>query len=150
VVAGEMKKQLKNNKNKVIFLGFIMLILVFPMGCAGTGKLSPFQMDEMLVRAGFQLHTADTAKKLDFLKSLPQNELVHKTYNEKVSYFYVDGSSCQCMYVGDEQAYQRFRQAVKEEQMDEIVATTSHQAQDKMENIDIDPNNPLNLEGHLP
>jgi len=145
-----MKKQLKDNKNKVIFLGFVMLILVFLMGCAGTGKLSPFQMDEMLVRAGFQLHTADTAKKLDFLKSLPQHELVHKTYNEKVSYFYVDGSSCQCMYVGDEQAYRRFRQAVKEEQMDEIVETTSHQAQDKMENIDIDPNNPLNLEGHLP
>ena len=145
-----MKKLLKDNKNKVIYLGFVMLIPVFLMGCAGTGKLSPFQMDEMLVRAGFQLHTADTAKQLDFLKSLPQNELVHKTYNEKVSYFYVDGSSCQCMYVGDEQAYQRFRQAVKEEQMDEIVETTSHQAQDKMGNIDIDPNNPLNLEGHLP
>jgi len=145
-----MKKLLKDNKNKVIFSGFVMLIPVFLMGCAGTGKLSPFQMDEMLVRAGFQLHTADTAKKLEFLKSLPQNELVHKTYNEKVSYFYVDGSSCQCIYVGDEQAYQRFRQAVKEEQMDEIVETTSHQAQDKMENIDIDPNNPLNLEGHLP
>jgi len=145
-----MKKLLKDNKNKVIFSGFVMLIPVFLMGCAGTGKLSPFQMDEMLVRAGFQLHTADTAKKLEFLKSLPQNELVHKTYNEKVSYFYVDGSSCQCIYVGDEQAYQRFRQAVKEEQMDEIVETTSHQAQDKMGNIDIDPNNPLNLEGHLP
>jgi len=145
-----MKKQLKDNKNKVIFLGFIMLNLVFLMGCAGTGKLSPFQMDEMLVRAGFQLHAADTAKKLDFLKSLPQNELVHKTYNEKVSYFYVDGSSCKCMYVGDEQAYQRFRQSVKEEQMDEKVETTSHQAQDKMRDIDIDPNNPFNLEGHLP
>jgi hypothetical protein len=146
-----MKKLLNDNKNKVILTGFVMLIFVFFMGgCAGTGKLSPFQMDEMLVRAGFQLHTADTAKKLDFLKSLPQNELVHKTYNEKVSYFYVDGSSCKCMYVGDEQAYQRFRQSVKEEQMDEKVETTSHQAQDKMENMDIDPNNPLNIEGHLP
>jgi hypothetical protein len=54
------------------------------------------------------------------------------------------------MYVGDEQAYQRFRQSVKEEQMDEKIETASHQAQDKMGNIDIDPNNPLNLEGHLP
>ena len=146
-----MKKRLKGNKNKVISTGFVMLIFVFFMGgCASTGKLSPFQMDEMLVRAGFQLHTADTAKKLDFLKSLPQKELVHKTYNEKKSYFYVDVSSCKCMYVGDEQAYQRFRQSVKEEQMDEKVETTSHQAQNKMENIDIDPNNPLNIEGHLP
>jgi hypothetical protein len=127
-----------------------MLIVAFLMGCAGTGKMSPFQMDEMLVRAGFQLHTADTPKKLDFLKSLPQNELVHKTYNEKMFYFYVDGSSCQCLYVGNEQAYQRFRQSVKEEQMDERIATTSNQAGYEMENIDIDPNNPLNIEGHLP
>ena len=145
-----MKKQLNGNKNKVILTGFVMLIVAFLMGCAGTGKISPFQMDEMLVRAGFQMHTADTPKKLDFIKSLPQNELVHKTFNEKVSYFYVDGSSCQCMYVGDEQAYQRFRQSVKEEQMDEKIETTSHRAQDRMGNIDIDPNNPLNIEGHLP
>ena len=145
-----MKKQLKGMKNKVISTGFVMMIFVFLMGCAGTGKISPFQMDEMLVQAGFQLHTADTTKKLDFLKSLPQNELVQGTYNEKVSYFYVDGSSCQCMYVGDEQAYQRFRQLVKEEQMDEKIETTRNQAHYNMGNIDIDPNNPLNIEGHLP
>ena len=145
-----MKKQLNGNKNKVILTGFVMLIVAFLMGCAGTGKISPFQMDEMLVRAGFQMHTADTPKKLDFIKSLPQNELVHKTYNEKVSYFYVDGSSCQCMYVGDEQAYQRFKQSVKEEQMDEKIETTSRQAQEEMGNIDIDPNNPFNIEDHLP
>ena len=145
-----MKKQLNDNKNKVILTGFVMLIVAFLMGCAGTGKISPFQMDEMLVRAGFQMHTADTPKKLDFIKSLPQNELVHKTYNEKVSYFYVDGSSCQCMYVGDEQAYQRFKQSVKEEQMDEKIETTSRQAQEDMGNIDIDPNNPFNIEDHLP
>jgi hypothetical protein len=107
-------------------------------------------MEEMLVRAGFQLHTAETPKKLDFLKSLPQNELVHKTCNEKMFYFYADGSSCQCMYVGDEQAYLRLRQLVKEEQMDEKIATTSNQARYEMENIDIDPNNPFNIEGHLP
>jgi hypothetical protein len=145
-----MKKQLKGKKNKLTSTGFVMLIFAFLIGCAGTGKMTPFQMDEMLVRAGFQLHTADTPKKLDFLKSLPQNELVHKTYNEKMFYFYMDGASCQCVYVGDEQAYQRFKQSVKEEQMDERVATTSNQARYEMENIDIDPNNPLNVEGRLP
>jgi hypothetical protein len=62
----------------------------------------------------------------------------------------MDGYSCQCLYVGDEQAYQRFKQSVKEEQMDERIATTSNQARYEMENIDIDPNNPLNIEGRLP
>jgi hypothetical protein len=107
-------------------------------------------MDEMLVQAGFQLHTADTPKKLDFLKTLPQKELVHKTFNQEIFYFYVDGSSCQCMYVGDEQAYLRFRRLVKEEQMDERISTTSRQALDEMEDFPIDPKNPLNIERHLP
>jgi hypothetical protein len=145
-----MKKQLKSMKNKVISIRFGMLIFVFLMGCAGIDKMSPFQMDEMLVRAGFQMHTADTPKKLDFLKSLPQNRLVHKMCNKKMFYFYMDGSSCHCMYVGDEQAYQRLRQLLKEEKMDERVATTSNQAHEEMGNIDIDPNNPFNIEEHLP
>jgi hypothetical protein len=145
-----MKKQLKGKKNKVLLANFILLIVAFFIGCAGTGKMSPFQMVEMLVRAGFQVHAADTPKKLEFLKSLPQNALIHKTCNGKMFYFYADGSSCQCLYVGDENAYQRFKQSVKEEQMDERIETTSHRAGDEMENIDIDPNNPLNVEGHLP
>jgi hypothetical protein len=149
-IVGEMKKQLNDNKNKVILTGFVMLIVAFLMGCAGTGKISPFQMEEMLVRAGFQLHTADTPKKLDFLKSLPQNRLVHKTCNKKMFYFYMDGPSCHCMYVGDEQAYLLLRQLVKEEKMDERIATTSNQAQEEMGNIDIDPNNPFDIEDHLP
>jgi hypothetical protein len=145
-----MKKQLKGKKEKVTATGFVMLIFAFLMGCAGTDKIPPFQMDEMLVRAGFQLHTADTPKKLDFLKSLPQNRLVHKTCNEKMFYFYVDGFSCRCMYVGDEQAYLRLRQLVKEEQVDERIATTIDQSQEEMGDIDIDPNNPFNVEGRLP
>jgi hypothetical protein len=145
-----MKKQIEGKKNKLTSIGFVILIVSILISCAGTGKISSFQMDEMLVRAGFKLHKADTPKKLDFLKSLPQNELVHKTYNEKMFYFYVDGTSCQCMYVGDKQAYQRFKQSVKEEQMDERVATTRNQAQYEMDNIDIDPSNPLNIEGRLP
>jgi hypothetical protein len=145
-----MKKELKVKKNKVTPAGFVMMIVAVFIGCASTGKMSPLQMDELLVRAGFQLHKADTPKKLDFLKSLPQNELVHKTYNEKMYYFYADGSSCQCVYVGDEQAYQRFRQSVEEEQMDERIATTSNQAGYAMENINIDPTNPLNAEGYVP
>ena len=145
-----MKKQLNDKKNKLTSAVLAMLIIAVLVSCAGTGKISPFKMDEMLVQAGFQLHTADTPKKLHFLKSLPQNELVHKTYNEKMFYFYMDGASCQCVYVGDKQAYQRFKQSVKEEQMDERVATTSNQATYEMENIDIDPSNPLNIEGRLP
>jgi hypothetical protein len=144
-----MKKQLMGMKNILAFPGFAMLIFTFVMGCAGTGKMSPFQMDEMLVIAGFQLHKTDTPKKLVWLKTLPQNELVHKMYHKKIFYFFVDGSSCQCMYVGDEEAYLRFKQLVKEKQMEERIDTTSRQIPDEMENFPIDPNNPFNFEGRI-
>lgn len=136
-------------KKILAYPGFAMLICTFLMSCAGTGKMSPIQMDEILVAAGFQLHKADTPKKLSWLKSLPQNELVHKMYNKKKFYFFVDGTSCQCMYVGDENAYLRFKQFVKEKQLEERTDTTSRQAQDDKENFPVDPDNPLNIEGHL-
>ena len=146
-----MKKQLKRMKNILPWIGFAMLIFTFLMSCAGTGKMSPFHMDEILVVAGFQLHKADTPKKLSWLKSLPQNELVHKLYNKKKYYFFVDGTSCKCMYEGDEKAYLRFKQLVKEKQMDEKIDTTSRQVrEDEMDNFPIDPDNPFNMEERLP
>ena len=145
-----MKKQLKSKKNIIISLGLLALIVSAFSGCAGPKKNSPFQMDMILARAGFQLHEAKTPKQLDFLKTMPQNEIVHKPYNGKMYYFYADGSSCQCVYVGDEQAYQRLRQSVKAEQMDEKIATTSNAAQDEMESLDPESNNPFNVQGHLP
>ena len=131
--------------------GFAMLTFTFLMSCAGTGKMSPFQMDETLVVAGFQLHNADTPKKLSWLKSLPQKKLVHKMYNKKKFYFFVDGTSCKCMYVGDEKAYLRFKQLVKEKQMDERIDTTSRQVrEEEMENFPVDPDNPFNTDERLP
>ena len=138
-------------KNILPWIGFAMLIFTFLMSCAGTGKMSPFHMDEILVVAGFQLHKADTPKKLSQLKSLPQNKLVHKMHNKKKFYFFVDGTSCKCMYVGDEKAYLRFKQLVKEKQMDERIDTTSRQArEEEMENFPIDSDNPFNTDERLP
>ena len=125
------------------------MVFVLLTGCAGSGNMSPLQTDMLLVRAGFQLHTADTPKKLDFLKSLPQNELVHKMYDEKMFYFYADGSSCKCVYVGDDQAYLRFKQSVKEEKLDDLISTNSSAAP-YMGALVLDPSDPFNLEDRLP
>jgi hypothetical protein len=145
-----MKKQHKDKKNKLTSAGFFILAFTFFMGCAGTGEMSAFQFNEMLVRSGFQLRTADTPKKLDFLKSLPKNKFLHKMYKDKMFYFYVNDASCQCMYVGDEQAYLRFKQSVKENQMNERIDTTSSEAQQEMESFPFDANSPFNTKDHLP
>jgi len=149
-IKGEMKKEHKNRKNKLTLAGFLVLSLAFLIGCAGTGKMSPFQIDEMLVRSGFQLRTADTPEKLDFLKSLPKNRFLHKKRNDKELYFYVNDASCQCMYIGNEKAYQHFKQSVKENQLDKRIDTTSSEVQRDMQSFPFDTNNPFNAEDHLP
>jgi hypothetical protein len=145
-----MKKQHKDKRNKLILAGFLMLGFAFLSGCAGMGKMSAFQIDEMLARSGFQLHTADTPKKLAFLDSLPKNKFLHKMYKEKMYYFYANDPYCHCMYVGDQQAYLRFKESVKVHKMNERIDTTSSEAPQELETMPLDANNPFNFEGHLP
>jgi hypothetical protein len=149
-IIGEMKKQHDDKNNKLTLAGFLVLSFAFLISCAGTSKMSPFQIDEMLVRSGFQLHTADTPEKLDFLKSLPKNKFLHKMHNKKLLYFYMNDVSCQCMYVGNKKAYLHFKKSVKENQMDERIDTTSSEARQDMENFPFGTNNPFDAEDHLP
>ena len=120
------------------------------IGCAGPGKMSSFQVDEMLVRAGFQLHTADTPEKRHFLKSLPENKFMHKVRSGKTFYFYVNDASCNCMYVGDKINYLRFKKSVKENQLDERIDTTSSEIGQQAESFPFSTNNPFNAGEHLP
>jgi len=122
-----MINQLKNKKNNATSMVFVMFLFVLIIGCSGTQKMSPLQMEELLVRAGFELRTADTPNKLNFIKSLPQKKVVAKKQNETLYYLYVmDTSSCKCMYVGDGQDYGRLHQMIKEYQMEEKMATTKY------------------------
>lgn len=145
-----MKQQHKIQKITLISTGFLILAFTFVIGCAGPGKMSPFQVDEMLVRAGFQLHTADTPEKLHFLESLPKNKFLHKVRNGKTFYFFVNDASCRCMYVGDKKNYLHFKKSVKENQLDERIDTTSSEIGRQAESFPYGTNNPFNAGEHLP
>jgi hypothetical protein len=146
----QVKQQQKIRKITLISTGFLIMAIAFLTGCAGPGKMSAFQVDEMLVRAGFQLHTADTPEKRHFLKSLPENRFLHKVRSGKTFYLYVNDPSCQCMYVGDKTDYLRFKKSVKENQLDERIDTTSSEIGQQTQSFPFSTNNPLNAEEHLP
>lgn len=138
--ASNMIKQLKNKRNNTTSTVFVILLFALTIGCAGTQKMSALQMDELLVRAGFELRTADTPNKLKFIESLPQQKVVAKKQNEKLYYLYVvDTSSCKCMYVGDGQDYERLHQMIKEHQMEEKMATTRYSDPVMLEGEALDP-----------
>ena len=87
-------------------------------GCATTGKLSTADQERVLAAAGFQVKFADTPEKMELLKSLPQRKIFVKEKDGKDHYVYADATSCKCVYVGDEKAYQRAQQLAAQREMD--------------------------------
>jgi len=81
------------------------------------------QMDPMLSAAGFNQYPADTQAKMDALKNLPPLSVRHYTGKQgALRYWVADPYGCQCLYIGDQQAYQHYEalrvqnQMVREEQ----------------------------------
>jgi hypothetical protein len=64
----------------------------------------------MLETAGFVPKKAKTAARMASLKSLPPHQFVARTINGRPSYLYADPVVCGCVYVGDQRAYDQYRQ----------------------------------------
>ena len=46
------------------------------------------------------------------MRNFPPNKLVQRARGDSMRYFYADPLVCNCLYVGDQQAYGRYRQNV--------------------------------------
>jgi len=66
------------------------------------------QKEQLLSAAGFSMNYADTPDKLDHLKLQEQHKIIPYIKDGKSYFVYADSSTCQCMYVGDDTAYQQF------------------------------------------
>ncbi|MDO8434818.1 MAG: hypothetical protein Q7S58_20665 [Candidatus Binatus sp.] len=74
-------------------------------------------MGEMLSAAGFQMVPADTQEKQEKLASeLPLQVQYTVGRHGKMHYWMADPYDCKCMYVGGEQAYQRYEKIKLNEQ----------------------------------
>ena len=77
--------------------------------CANTeGAVS--QKEDMLLAAGFAPKKADATAQMAGLKSLPPHQFVVRNRNGRTTYSYADPTVCGCIYVGDQHAYDQYRQ----------------------------------------
>jgi hypothetical protein len=70
------------------------------------------QKENLLVAAGFQFRPADTPERTAALKRLPAHRFVRQVRDGKPVWIYADPTICGCLYAGNEQAYQTYRQEV--------------------------------------
>ena len=88
-------------------------------GCAGPPKDPTFQQMNALATAGFDLKMADTPAKLERIKKLPQLRLVQVEDKGRQAYVYTDAQGCQCLYLGDKNAYRRLIDQPRQQKIDQ-------------------------------
>ena len=102
---------------------YVVAVVVLLAGCAAMREEHTREKENMLAAAGFQMKPADTPKRVAHLQTLTPLKLLPYTRSDgKLLYVYTDPKGCNCLYVGDETAYQRYRaleqqQKVAQEQM---------------------------------
>jgi hypothetical protein len=79
-------------------------------GCATIRAHQTAETEQILVAAGFQVEPADTPEKLAYLQTLTPGKVVRNVRDGQPQYVYADPETCKCLYVGDEQRYQKYQE----------------------------------------
>ncbi|MGJ0506059.1 MAG: hypothetical protein ACR652_02775 [Methylocystis sp.] len=80
------------------------------LGLSSCASIGAQDTENMLAAAQFTMKPADTPAKLANLKAMQQYKLVPHVKNGKNFYVYADAAGCQCVYVGNDAAYQNYQQ----------------------------------------
>ena len=77
-------------------------------GCAAVRRNQARYDGDRLVRAGFEIQPESLAR-AEQVDVLPPLQIVPKTTDGHLVYEYADPYRCECVYVGDQYAYRRYR-----------------------------------------
>jgi len=82
--------------------------------CASTQEKAK-RTEDLLAAAGFRQKIATTPEQKEHLQSLEQRKLVaHQRDDGQMAYVYADAQGCNCIWVGDAEAYQHYQQMAHE------------------------------------
>lgn len=86
-------------------------------GCAAIRAHQAVETERVLAAAGFQVKPADTPEKLAHLQMLTPRKVVRYMRDGQPQYVYADPETCKCLYVGDEQRYQKYQELSLQKQI---------------------------------
>jgi len=88
-------------------------------GCAAMRRQEARDTGDLLVAAGFRSKPADTPEREQQLRALPPLKMESQSKDGHLVYRYADPYSCDCLYVGDEQAYAEYKRLALKKQVAE-------------------------------
>jgi len=92
--------------------GRMLLVLAAAIslgGCAAIRRTEAKDTGELLVAAGFKTKLADSPERAQQLRAMPPLKIVSQSKNGHIVYGYADPYRCDCLYVGDQLAYAKYR-----------------------------------------
>src|SRR5205809_1007030 len=96
----------------------VLLATAFALGgCAAMRRHEARDTGDLLVSAGFTTKPADTPERAQQLHAMPPLKLVSESEDGNVVYRYADPYSCDCLYVGDQQAYAEYKRLALQRQI---------------------------------
>ena len=70
--------------------------------------------EDLLAAAGFIARPANTPERQAMLHRLPPDRFVRRARGNQFVYLFADPLVCNCLYIGDEAAYGRYRQEMQQ------------------------------------
>ncbi len=70
------------------------------------------QKEDLLAAAGFQVRPADSPHRIAAMRTLPANRFVTRIRDGRLVYLYADPLDCNCLYLGNQQNWDAYKQEV--------------------------------------
>ena len=106
-----------------------LLALTLLVGCQTAEQRVERQADN-LAAAGFLVRPANTPERQAMLNRLPPHKFVSEVNGDDVHYILADPLVCGCLYVGTQQAYNRYKRDQQQRHLADEQALTAQMYQD--------------------
>ena len=111
-------------KNKIIMFMAVAFLSLLIISCAMIEEQWATETEQELIAAGFITKLANSPEKLEKLDAMKQRTIVLHERNGKNFYVYADNNK-NCIYFGDNKAYQKYQSIKLQKQMAEQAAQTA-------------------------
>ena len=74
------------------------------------------QKEDMLAEAGFSARPASTPQTAALLRAMPPHKFTQQMRNGQPVWVYADPTICGCLYIGNDAAFQNYKQLVAQKQ----------------------------------
>jgi len=105
-------------------------------GCASIDEFDASQNEKLLQTAGFRVKAADSPARIEALDSLAPGKISRVGRGGSIYYVFADPYDCRCLWVGNDEQYQRYRRLEVEEMVPAI----------ELVGVDAEPEWSLNME----